>query len=247
VSDKPRCENPKCRRVLPPPGVFAGKTVEARFCGAECRSTMSHTRQVETFARRRAKTETCPTCHGRLGHDGPVLYCLDRERCDWSAVVKLSDVRKENAARRTPDPEPDPDPPPAPVAAPTPAPPPPRPAKVRAPQQPKPGTTTGRALVLLVTQPDGLEAHAVERALGLTFPVTLMALRRLVALRLVTRDPETRRYTAARGVVAPALRHLQTPELRGLVAALATLPPVMVKRVMVAAAEVRAAAAKRAA
>ena len=98
-----------------------------------------------------------------------------------------------------------------------------------------------------MTQPDGLEAHAVERALGLTFPVTLMALRRLVALSLVTRDPETRRYTAARGVVAPALRHLQTPELRGLVAALATLPPVMVKRVVVAAAEVRAAAAKRAA
>jgi len=247
VSDKPRCENPKCRRVLPPAGVYAGKTVEARFCGSECRSTMSHVRQVETLARRRAKAETCPTCRGPLGHDGPVLYCRDRERCDWSAVVKLSDVRKENAARRAPDPEPDPVPPPAPVAAPTPAPPPPRRTRPRAPQQPKPGTTTGRALALLVTQPDGLEAHAVERALGLTFPVTLMALRRLVALSLVTRDPETRRYTAARGVVAPALRHLQTPELRGLVAALATLPPVMVKRVMVAAAEVRAAAAKRAA
>lgn len=232
MTEARRCENPKCRRPLPPPGYYAGKKVEARFCLAGCRSAMSQVRRVEKFARARSQAETCPTCRGALGHDGPVLFCLDRDRCGWSVVVKLSDVRKASAARRSPEPAPAPKP---------------RVAKPRGPQHPKPGTTTGRALALLVTRPEGMEAHEIERALGLTFPVALMALmalRRLLALSLAKRDPETRRYTATRGVATPAMRYLQTPELRGLVAALATLSPVMVKRVVTAAAEVRASAGK---
>jgi hypothetical protein len=232
VIDKSRrCENPKCKAVLPPPGVFRGKLTKPRFCGPECRSAMSYVRMVERFAAKRAKAERCPSCRGALGSDGNVLYCLDRARCDWSEVVRPSDMRKESAARRAPEPAP------APAQAPAPR----RAAKPRGPQPPKPGTTTARALALLVTRPEGMEAHEIERALGLTFPVTLMALRRLLALSLAKRDPATRRYTAARGVVNPSMKHLQTPELRGLVAALATLSPVMVKRLVTAAAEGRAA------